>query len=208
MFLCCRKVYARALGDSKPRDAASSEEEEEESADDLEEEPDPSPVKIARPPANSYTPVKPKTKMFSTGSKRQPGIRSGGGTFTEGTPSFTSLVEAEEACDYVVDVDLDHPDRNGGSFLIQQVAQVKIRSGAELAESLKVTGINMTDLTDFEAYDATLVLGGRALWVQSPTLPGWTPGEGRSVSFSSKWTSSGFRLFSSMNMMMFKNNCK
>jgi hypothetical protein len=178
VFLCCRKVYARALGDSRPRDAASSEEEEEEdeeeeSADDLEEESDSSPVKIARPPAKSYTPVKPKTQMFSTGSKRQPGIRSGGGTFTKGTPSFTSLVEAEEACDYVVDVDLDHPDRNGGSFLIQQVAQVKIRSGAELAESVKVTGINMTDLTDFEAYDATLVLGGRALWIQCPTLPSW-----------------------------------
>jgi hypothetical protein len=143
VFLCCRKVYARALADSRPRDAASSEEEEEdeeESADDLEEESDSSPVKIARPPAKSYTPVKPKTQMF---------------------------------CDYVVDVDLDHPDRNGGSFLIQQVAQVKIRSGAELAESVKVTGINMTDLTDFEAYDATLVLGGRALWIQCPTLPSW-----------------------------------
>lgn len=193
LFVVRRKLFSQVVAAQSDHtlqvDSDSSVDEsvnEVESGEESEDE-DPKPTRRPVNPTiretksieetKTDTPVK-RAKMLTSYSKpsgdRLPRCRSGGGSLKRGdSRDFPSLSDAEEACDYIIDVDLARPERNGGAFIINLVPFLKIRGGAELAESIKVTGIHMTDLRDYPYYDGTLVVGGRALLVECPSVPCW-----------------------------------
>jgi hypothetical protein len=72
--------------------------------------------------------------------------------------------------DEIIHVDLDRPEQNGG-FFVFRITDVKASNGMELIDMIKIMLPHVVDLRDFSKYQAHLVLKGKALLIQQPTLP-------------------------------------
>jgi hypothetical protein len=72
------------------------------------------------------------------------------------------------SADEIIHVDLDFPEKNG-EFFIERINEVK--AGSELVDQIKIYLPHIVDLWDFSKYQAHLVLNGKGLLVQKPSVP-------------------------------------
>lgn len=73
------------------------------------------------------------------------------------------------SADTTIYVNLDLPEKNG-EFFVHRISDVKVDTGDELIDLLKVTLPVVIDLRDFKMYSAYVVLDGKGLLVTMPSV--------------------------------------
>lgn len=79
-----------------------------------------------------------------------------------------SLVPSSYSADEIIQLNFEYPERNG-DFFVLQVTDVKINS--ELVDQIKIILPHLTDLHDFKHFQAQLILKGKGILVQMPSVP-------------------------------------
>jgi hypothetical protein len=81
-----------------------------------------------------------------------------------------TCVFIRSSADEIVYIDLEHPENNGG-FVVCRVTDGEASRGKELIDTIKVLLPHIADLRDSSKYQAHLVLNGKAMLIQQPTVP-------------------------------------
>lgn len=116
------------------------------------------------------TPKKQKAITSSPTWKEPPLLGSPtASSFRDPYELFSSFEEAEDAADDVITVNFDYPEKNGG-FFIHRINNLHHPNGEELMDQLKII-LPLVDARDFKTYKATLVLGGTAIYMETPSVP-------------------------------------